>query len=54
MQEKPLSYRYDDEYSYSALNNPIAYNPAAHRRAGSLRSVYVGERWHKHKGGLSN
>ena len=28
-----------------------AYTPAARRRAGRLRSVYVGERWHKHDGG---
>ena len=33
-------------------DSAAAYTPAARRRAGSLRSVYVGERWHKHKGGL--
>ena len=34
-------------------NSAVAYTPAARRRAGRLRSVYVGERWHKHGGGLS-
>ena len=28
-------------------NSAAAYTPAARRRAGRLRSVYVGERWHK-------
>ena len=27
--------------------NAAAYTPAARRGAGSLRSVYVGERWHE-------
>ena len=34
-------------------NSTAAYTPAARRRAGSLRSVYVGERWHKYDGGIS-
>ena len=41
-------------------NSATAYTPAAasrqhpdaHRRASRLRSVYVGERWHKHDGGI--
>ena len=34
-------------------NLTAAYTPAARRRAGSLRSVYVGEGWHKCDEGIT-